>query len=330
MSISWHVLDDGRPGHTNQSWGLIQHFDPQLENTSSSRLSEPRSWLKRPVLLLLFFASSRSPLLSLLYKLYYRRQPPTHPQADLLISTGGDTLIANIILSRLWQIPNIFLGKESRLTTGSVALLVTIAAGKQLPNVLRLPLAPMRRAVVEPDHQSPSLIPLIAVLVGGDSQEYQYEKADYEALADSLNNLCEQQGWQLLLTTSRRTGTLGETILRSRLAACHLAEATWYAEQPNPTAGVYSTRASMILCSEDSGSMLTESLLYGKPVVAFYPHKRHPNRPHQNLLDRMTKYGVITSTIPALATLRLNSLKPTQTLDYRILAKSVLPLLEKS
>ena len=198
-SIYWHVLDDGRPGHVNQSWGLVQQFDPHLHNASSSRLPAPRSWLKRPVLLLLLLAQSQPLLLRLLYKLYYRSHPPLHSPADLLISTGGDTLIANIILARLWQLPNIFLGKESRVTSRTVDLLITIAAGRERPNVLRLSLAPVRRTVIDPVNESTSCIPLIAVLVGGDSQEYQYGKADYEALADSLNELCQQQGWQLLL-----------------------------------------------------------------------------------------------------------------------------------
>ena len=289
-SIYWHVLDDGRPGHVNQSWGLVQQFDPHLHNASSSRLPAPRSWLKRPVLLLLLLAQSQPLLLRLLYKLYYRSHPPLHSPADLLISTGGDTLIANIILARLWQLPNIFLGKESRVTSRTVDLLITIAAG--------------------------------------DSQEYQYGKADYEALADSLNELCQQQGWQLLMTTSRRTGAIAEAILRSRLEASYVAEATWYAEQPKPTAGLYSSRASIIFCSEDSGSMLTESLLYGKPVVAFHPTVRRLTPPNQNLLDRIAKHGVVTSTISALAKLRLSGLMPAQPVDYSMLTNAVQRLIE--
>lgn len=325
--IRWYVLEDGRPGHANQSWGLVQQFDLNLKHTCSSRHPAPRSWLKRPLQALLHHFKSPI-LLRLTYLIYYRSPLPPHSPANVILSTGGDTLIGNIILAQLWNIPNIFIGKESSLTAKAVALVITTAEGLQKPNVLRLSLACVRRAYPEPEIAQASPLPLIAVLIGGDSQEYQYAQADYEMLADVLNCLCQNQKWQLLITTSRRTGTMGEAILKSRIDQKWVAEATWYGEQPRPTSGPYSMRADVILCSEDSGSMLTESLAYGKPIVAFYPSTRSLSAFYQRFLERIALQGVIASTIPALKSHRLHDLHPAQSVDYSSLKAAVLHLVE--
>lgn len=323
---SWHVLDDGRPGHVNQSLGMLQILDPQLTRVQRGRLSAPRSALKRPVQALLTLCGSSPTLLSLLFRLYYGSPPPTRPDAAVLVSTGGDTLIANMILARLWGLPNVFIGRRSRHTDRQVRLLVTTVGEAVADRVLLIPFAPVLKAVGDPSGEARRERTL-AVLIGGDSQEYRYERDDYVALGQALNRLCADQGWQLLLTTSRRTGSEGEAALRATLEPGHLADATWYGEAPRPTAGLYSRQANAILCSEDSGSMLTESLGYGKPVLAFRPRNKASTPFYDRFLAKLAEYQVGFAGLDELGDISLAHLPAARQVDYSRLQAALQALL---
>lgn len=297
MTAATCILSDGRPGHYNQSLGLVATLHAPLRDATTLALPAPRRALKNPVLLLAWLGGRLPALLRLAYRLYYGVPPPPLPPGTrALLSTGGDTLVANIVLARLHALPNAFLGKRSPFTDLGVALLFA-AEGRPVPGrVVVLDFGPVQAPAsgVPPPATPPALL---AVLVGGDSTEYRYTPADYAALADALNALCARTGLRLLLTTSRRTGTAGEQALRDGLRADCLADATWYATAPRPVTRDYCTRADAILCTVDSGTMLTESLQFGRPVFACRPAVGRPTPFYQRFLDRLAAQGVVFSDI---------------------------------
>jgi hypothetical protein len=323
------VIDDGRPGHVNQTLGVLRMLDmPDLAQTTV-RVAVRRKVLKRPLLLALA-AFGRLPrrLLSLAYRAYYGERPPALPAGTLLLSTGGDTLIANLVLARLHGLNNVFIGKRYAAATRHASLLVT-AGGAAVPQkIITLPFAP-----VYPDVAASTAVVrepgarYAAVLVGGDSQEYRYTAADYRALAEALNTLRARQRLRLLVTTSRRTGAEGEAILRADLDRGHLAAATWYGEAPQPTAAAYCQASDLIVVTEDSGTMLTEALNFGKPLVAVRPAQVSLPRFYADFLARLVDQGLHRCAIGDLAGLDPGTLSPARPVDHRELVACVRRLL---
>lgn len=326
MSKAIYILSDRRPGHVNQSRGLLLPLGSQNTPIALTELPVPRHALKHVCLVLAGFFFWAPAILRRLYSLYYGALPPRMTDAALLVSTGGDTLVANIILARLLGIPNVFVGKRSYHTDHGIRLLVTTTGKPVKDKVVVTDFAPVNIHPSEKPQISGNPM-LIAVLLGGDSNEYHYTEQDFALLATSLNALCQRSGARLLLTTSRRTGAHGDRILRERMDARILEEATWYSENPAPTAGDYCSRADIIFCSEDSGTMLTESISYGKPVVSFFPQHKDIPPFYAGFLGKMRDYHVTASNIPGLADLALDSLPKARTPDLGTVTNTIKALL---
>lgn len=309
MTPATYVLSDGRPGHFNQSLGVLAANAPGAAGPQVIDLPATHRALKHLVLLGVLLAGHHAGLLRRLYRLYYGGDVPKLDNCELILSTGGDTLVASIVIARLQRCANVFIGKRSLFTDRGVDL-VFAAEGQDIPGrVVVLDFGPMNVPPVPPPARK-GKPETLAVLIGGDSNEYRYVVDDYIALADALNHLCSRTGARLLLTTSRRTGDTGEAILRERIAKEHLLDATWYGSAPRPVTRDYCLRADAILCSEDSGTMLTETIHYSRPVIAFHPATRRLTPFYTAFLARLAGKGVRFGNIPELANLDIGSVTP--------------------
>ena len=331
MGDKVYVIDDGRPGHVNQTLGALRMLqDPDLE-ISAIPVTVRHKFLKRPILLgLALFKRLPQRLLALAYAGYYGQRPPQLDQGTLIMSTGGDTLIANVTLARIHQLKNVFIGKRYRAAQRNVQLLVT-SGGPAIPGrVITLPFAPvypMTGAQINIDR--PAGTRLCAVLVGGESQEYHYADADYRALAHALNQLCERQKMRVLITTSRRTGSAGESLLRSELKPEYIADATWYSEVPRPTSAAYCQASDLIMVTEDSGSMLTEALNFGKPLIAVSPARVAFTPFYMAFLERLGAQGLHRCPIRDIPERVIGTMSPARPVDSRELVNSIRQLLHR-
>jgi hypothetical protein len=118
---------------------------------------------------------------------------------------------------------------------------------------------------------------LIAVLVGGDGAGYVFKDADWRAFATGLATLARREGARLLLTTSRRTGAAAEAILRAALPAELLADAVWWSQAPRKVMRDFLAAARAIVVTEDSLSMVAESIYSAHPVISVSPAIAQPN-----------------------------------------------------
>ncbi len=106
--------------------------------------------------------------------------------------------------------------------------------------------------------------PLVAVLVGGSNGRHRLERAEGEALADSLARLmrCDHVG--LALTPSRRTSVAVREALGQRLAP--LGAWLWDRAGENPYYGLLAC-ADAIVATVDSVSMVSEAVATTAPVL---------------------------------------------------------------
>jgi hypothetical protein len=113
--------------------------------------------------------------------------------------------------------------------------------------------------------------PRIALLLGGASRHFDFDREAFDALADALEHQLVRDGGSLLATVSRRTPPDFADLLRTRFA--HLPGVIWCGGEhdgENPYAGLLAW-ADRIVCTPDSVNMLSEACATRVPVQVFAP-----------------------------------------------------------
>jgi len=286
-------LSDGRPGHFNQSKGLIQALEQGYEvqvHWLDIRLKT------RPLRKLLRLILNRLPGQSRWVEACYEAELPAEPP-ELIISTGGNTAFLNAALARRFACQNYFIGSLRGLAADLFSKVLTIEPIGSSNNIV-MPLAPVpsdraaQQQAGDALRQQLSLAddrPLWTLLIGGCTDQYPYTQDDWQALAQQMNALAHQHGIRWLVTSSRRTGSEIEQQLAQVLDPTIIADATWYSQQPRKVMAAYLGAASAVYCTEDSLSMLTEGIASGKPVIALQPARQQPDARYQAALQRLTE-----------------------------------------
>lgn len=109
---------------------------------------------------------------------------------------------------------------------------------------------------------------VISVLIGGNSKAHIMDEAITRELCDALEIIAKEN--TVLVTASRRTGDANQAILKDHLTPlknCYF----WDGSGDNPYFGFLGL-ADIILATNDSASMISESLTLGKPTY-IYPLK---------------------------------------------------------
>ena len=116
--------------------------------------------------------------------------------------------------------------------------------------------------------------PRTALLLGGTSRHFDFDRQAFDALADAVEHLLVRDGGSLLATVSRRTPVAFADILRTRFA--HLPGVVWRGEHDgdNPYAGLLAW-ADRIVCTPDSVNLLSEACATRVPVQVFAPDDVH-------------------------------------------------------
>lgn len=253
--VIWAV-SDGRAGNVAMAMGLAERVADLTKGRAIQRdlqVSGPRAWLAAH---LPFFPS--------------RLQMATYPVPTLVIGAGRRVAPAVSALRK----------------TGVKA--VQILDPKMAPRCFDMIVAPQHDGLAAPNalttlgsvgRVTPALLadareawtprfahlrrPLIAVLVGGDTKRKKVTKADWRRFANDLAALSETAG--MILTLSRRSGTVGEAILREALPDAMI----WDGQGDNPYFGMLAC-ANAIIVTDDSVNMASEAAGSGAPV-AIYP-----------------------------------------------------------
>lgn len=127
--------------------------------------------------------------------------------------------------------------------------------------------------------------PRIALMVGGSTRRRAFTDDMARELCEQANKVASDYNGSLLVTTSRRTGDVVNTVASSLEASTMLYR--WDSKDENPYAG-YLALADAIIVTGESVSMCSEACATGKPVYIYAPSglitPKHA-RLHQSLYD---------------------------------------------
>lgn len=282
------LLSDGAPGHLSQSRGLadaIGRFCPVAVTVVELRVRQ-RLLKSLGRHLLPRIGNWASWLLRRVYQLQLPEESP-----DLLISSGGNTLLANALLAQEFGVPNLYSGTLKGYPAESFSLVYSVTSlGVSNNRVLPLPPVPgeLAQSLPAPVAGAPWLL-----LLGGDGAGYRYAEEDWQALAAAVNRLGQEQGVRWLLTTSRRTGSEAEALLQRLLDPAVLEEAVYYGQTPRPVVREFLTRCRSVWVSEDSLTMVAEALYSGRPVRSLRPLQARPEANDAQALAGYVERGLL-------------------------------------
>lgn len=294
------VLSDGLPGHVNQSRGLVrwlgERFDVRAEEAPLALRAKAIGRLLAPALA---NRASRGPQRSALASLKaLHRGVPLAAAPDVVISAGGDTAGANVLLARHWRCANVFIGSKRRVDTRGFTAHLTLEptgeAANIVMNVAPSPLLPAqavaagRRFAAAHDLGSQ---PLWLMACGGNGSGKTYRERHWRRLGEWMNDIASQHGIRWLVSTSRRTGAAAEAALAAGIAAENIAYAVWWSRAPERVLGALVGAAERLFATVDSMAMICECIGSGKPLTVVHAGLGQPDRRYRDALAKFERLG---------------------------------------
>lgn len=293
LRIYW--LKDNRLGHLTKIRGLIKALRAVREVSVVESSVKWRPKFMRGALALVPFLRNKYPLR------YCLDLPPSSKPIDLVVSAGGATEWPNARLSRLSGAKNIYMGSLRICDSSDFSLLPRID-GDDGESVMEMTIVPSElnrsQAALEASRAFPEgLGKTWTVLVGGDGSGISWTVNDWVGLAKGIIESAREAGVNLIVTTSRRTGRLGEEALKAEFEASGLlACAVWYGEglsSSSPSLVAMIGQSELVCVTEDSASMVNEAVASGRPVVTLKPERSSLDGLIEGMLCRLEQSSYI-------------------------------------
>ncbi|MFH2068572.1 MAG: ELM1/GtrOC1 family putative glycosyltransferase [Candidatus Omnitrophota bacterium] len=286
------VLDDGNRGNLNQALGIAERLPgAEIERVAVPPLSFPC----RTTLLLTANLVSVTPLFKVRFLLrHFARIVPSclFSKPAAVISAGSRLAPINILLSRcnsarsfqvlypgflclrrfdLLVLPEHDLARYPKVSAAKNLMLIMGAPNRIIPTPPPVP--PLAGGVREGGDLK------IAVLVGGDDKNYRISEWWAEELSRRLTEISEKLPARIYLTTSRRTNRKVETVFQKLLGGDpkRFNLILYGQDFANPVAE-FLAAADLIIATEDSINMVSESASSGKPTVVLKVERKHQKR----------------------------------------------------
>jgi len=193
----------------------------------------------------------------------------------LIISAGGATLPANILLARYFNTPNIFCGTIRNLPQQAFkGILVPYKQFENKPPYI----VSLKPCNIAPDKKvEPRSKSSVLFLLGGDCNTHRFSKNDWDNLLSLMSEELEKpsrSSFEIIVCTSRRTPHYASDAL-SALSMRHPA----LIYHDYRITGAFNLeqellQACFVVLTEDSNSMITEAVCSQKPLFIYQPKER--------------------------------------------------------
>jgi mitochondrial fission protein ELM1 len=233
--------------------------------------------------------------------MFYRIPDGIPAPPDMIVSSGGKTSFMSAWLAAHYGCPCVFIGQirgiDKRYFTRIVASNYDFQEdGKHIRSVPATEIDPDVAAEAAEEYlQRTGLAPAPrwTLVIGGDGGGYEYKEADWRDLRDTACQLAKQHGIRWLVTTSRRTPPVAEDLFLSGELRNWDDDVLIYNRDSRVVYNAFLGLADVIVCLEDSGKMLTESVASGKPVLSVRPPVAKTNDRSWALIHRFETAGFI-------------------------------------
>ncbi len=345
--ISILVLSDGKPGHYNQSLGIIDSMKDVYAEVKQIRFKKKwRDNTLRVITRLIYRIDISNKLIKALLKWSLESSSFSQLQElghfDAVLSTGSSVAAPNFWLSKIIGAKSVVCTRPSPIGIKPYDLAI-------LPEHTRLQGKNVIRTFGVPNRINPEFVKakgeellckintggkkVIGVLLGGEDPYYSIPPDLMAVISDVLIDISKSIGVCLAVTTSRRTDPKSEEIVHSKLSndlCCLLVLANQQKESPVP--GIIGM-SEVVIVTEDSFSMVCEAASSGKKVIILeVKRKRSGNPKRQRVYKLMAEKGYVRiSDIYRLKQSLINFMnatgQPEVLNDAKVAANAILGLL---
>lgn len=254
------LLHDGKPGHYNQSDGIVAAL-ARSRSVNVERIEVSDSGLL-PARAVRSIVSAGTYALVLTERLAGTSGITPQHKPDIVVSSGGQTLIANLLLARRYRCKNIFSGSLRGLPTSlfSAVLHVDPKLEHTQPYIIGL-----KPSAVEPTDRRriAGVFGKAGLLVGGPTKTHEYSACDLQRMLDGLS--VSELDWEIM--TSRRTPPLWADSLAEVSDSISAALFDYRETGPGGVSSLLS-RVDFAVITDDSVSMISEAIAARLPVVS--------------------------------------------------------------
>lgn len=306
------ALTDGRAGHRSKTQGVLNALAQlALIEVVWLEVRAPHAILRS----LSRWLTRRTGFSSLGWYLD-PHQLPSH--IDVVVSSGADTLVPNLLLSRYYACLNIINSSLKGLPVDQFSAVFQLGQTSKNPNTssyLELTVPPNQMQFDANGEQRPQARQrlgiaadrrVLTLLIGENTREYQ--SINPQLLAEIVAWFRQHTDAVLLLSSSRRTQYTTERALMQVLPLWADDQVTWVQQGQSCHIADYIYAADWVLCTADSESMLAEVVSVGR--LALLPEYVGKGLTKQNQwLAQLAAQGHLVWLNPSvLATLRLADL----------------------
>lgn len=316
------ILSDGKAGHVNQSKAVfdllkkIQETNPRFEFQSKVIEIRYRSPFHKAVFpmfafLAMPFIQGRLDWLRGWFEAGSLKEFGT-AACDIVISCGSSVLPLNYMLKRECLAKNIVIMKPSlpfSLFRADLNLVPEHDSGvKESEQVVLTRVTPsliqvdqikvageaLRRELNLDHHR------IVSVFLGGKTKGYDFSKSRFDEFLKSLNQTMEKNQFELLMTTSRRTGAQFENELKEKYAKQNRVSLLVIANEHNPEGIVTKMMGAsdVLVVTEDSVSMISEGVASGKSVIVLRLAKSGLAQKHYRFQEKLASQGILRIATP--------------------------------
>jgi mitochondrial fission protein ELM1 len=271
-------LADTRPGHYHLAQGVIAAI-ARLRPVEVTRIEVKRKWIV-PTRWLRARINAKTFFPPRMLRMSYRIDAYALPKADLVVSAGGETLMPNICVNRFLGIPSIYCGSLLRgLGHENFSLIISSYERNATSPQHMVALKP---SSIDPDalgrpavipHYGPELHPRLAgLLIGGNAGPFRYRQGEWDRLLTFAADVSRAWGTKWLVSTSRRTpASVADKIAAFAKDENVIARFIDYRTAGPGTLPEIFSKAEVIVCTEDSSTMISEAVWARLPVVGVAP-----------------------------------------------------------
>jgi mitochondrial fission protein ELM1 len=233
----------------------------------------PTRWLRRRINAKTFYPPR-------MLRMAYRIQADELPKPDLVVSAGGETQMPNICVTRLFDVPNIYCGSLLRgLGPENFSLIIS---SYDSDTISPRHLVALKPAAIDPDalgrskdipRYGPGLKPQLAgLLIGGNAGPFRYRRSEWECLLSFARDVSKEWGTRWLVSTSRRTPDHVADMITALAEDKTVVERfiDYRSAGPGTLPQIFGA-AEIIVCTEDSSTMISEAVSARLPVVGVAP-----------------------------------------------------------
>ena len=294
------LLSDGKPGHYNQSLGVIERMPECEYHWIDVRFrSKQRDNLLR--VLMRLFGGFRLPRQLIKACLHMALERDTLDEIyavepDFILSTGSSVAAPNLLIGQLLDAKTVTCRRPSPVGIHHFDLTIlpqmhwphrnrsNVCKTLGVPNRVRPEKLEMQRKELQADLDL-SNQRRVGILIGGEDRYDTITKTTAGRLVEVVHQFATRKDIQLLLTTSRRTPLPVENLISEQLSntqRCPILVLAHGEESLTDPVGTIFALSDVIVVTEDSFSMVCEAASSGKRVIILEVDRKTRHRPKRD------------------------------------------------